>query len=139
MLFVAAVVLTLSSVRRAHASSDNDDLRPDVLACEEAVKHLVDCCPGFDAKAVTCTYYFHDDSGCGQTEWSTESPTYDEDQSACIVAMDCNRLNATGVCQRAQTALTPSSSCTADEGDNCVPGGVAYDYSEVTPKGPVCP
>jgi hypothetical protein len=69
--------------------------QPSELVCEDAVVHLLDCCPGFDAHNVDCTY---DPGGCGA------GPTYpeiSESQSACIRDESCERLRTSGVCARA--------------------------------------
>jgi hypothetical protein len=125
MLLIGLVGFGLLCVRKVHASSDSDNLRPDVLACEEAVKHLVDCCEGFNPKAVTCTYYKDENVDCDYTETTVTTPTYGEDVSACIVALDCNSLRTTGVCQRAQGAVAPSSTECDGAEDFCG----APDYS----------
>ncbi len=79
-------------------------IREDELRCEEAVAHLVDCCPGFDAKAVDC--YFTS-SSCG-----TVNTAYDIEESRCIAKLDCATLRANGVCSRAQSAQ-PNHDATA--------------------------
>ncbi len=140
ILVVGLMGLTVLSVRRVRASSDDDNLRPDVLACEEAVKKLVECCDGFDPKAVTCTYYEHETVHCDYTETASESPTYAEDESACIIALDCAKLRDSGVCRRARSAVAPSSHRFSSP-DFC--GDWAKDGSDgrstPTTSGPVCP
>ena len=74
-------------------------IREDELRCEEAVAHLVDCCPGFDAKRVDC--YFTP-TGC-----STTYPVIDIQESRCIEGLKCDQIVAAGICSRAQSA-TPS-------------------------------
>ena len=104
---VAGALLVLS-VRNARASSDVDDdnWRPDVLRCEEAVAKLVACCPRFATDAVTCTHEkVVSTSGCD--EWTTTTrvtPALDEAESACVIAASCTVLVDSGVCARAATA-----------------------------------
>ena len=73
-------------------------MRQDEFACENAVSHLQDCCQGFRAGNISCTY---DDQGC-----STIYPEFDVDQSNCILGESCATLVSSGVCSRA-TALPP--------------------------------
>jgi hypothetical protein len=77
-------------------------IREDELACEEAVAHLQDCCPGFYASSVDCTY---EPGGCGV------SPLYPEistNQGWCIRSESCAELESTGVCARA-IAMPPAT------------------------------
>jgi|SRR5580704_3368191 hypothetical protein len=67
-------------------------IRQDEFLCENAVSHLVGCCPGFDASVVECHY----DAGCLGTTY----PELDETQSNCILAQSCATLRAAGVCDR---------------------------------------
>ena len=70
-------------------------LRPDEMHCENAVARLVDCCPGFTAKQVSCEYV----EGCGATY-----PAISEDDARCIAGEGCAALVADGVCAAAATA-----------------------------------
>jgi hypothetical protein len=71
-------------------------IREDELRCEEAVAHLVDCCPGFDAKQVDCYYA---STGCG-----TIYPVFDIQESRCIAATKCPQIVEDHICSRAQGA-----------------------------------
>ncbi len=85
------------------------------LVCEDAVSHLLDCCPGFDAHNVDCTYQ---PPGCGV---SGVYPEIDSAQSSCIRAESCSRLQETGVCSRAEampngTSWSESSAVPIEDG-----------------------
>jgi hypothetical protein len=67
-------------------------IRQDEFLCENAVAHLVQCCPGFNANAVNCQY----DQGCLDTTY----PEVDESQSECILGESCGSLRANSVCDR---------------------------------------
>jgi hypothetical protein len=67
-------------------------IRQDEFLCENAVAHLVQCCPGFNANAVNCQY----DQGCLETTY----PEVDESQSECILGESCGALRANAVCDR---------------------------------------
>lgn len=67
-------------------------LREDDLECEEAVAHLEDCCPGFDARSVSCSYQ----EGCGDGRDQTGQLSVQ--QSNCIQAKSCSDLIASGTC-----------------------------------------
>lgn len=71
-------------------------IREDELRCEEAVAHLVDCCPGFDPKKVDCYFV---SGGC-----DVAYPVLDIQESRCISAMRCEEVVSAGICSRAQTA-----------------------------------
>lgn len=71
-----------------------DDLRQDVLDCEEAVAVLEHCC-GVPGTNFSCVY----SSGCGTTYPDISIP-----ESQCIRSESCETLVATGVCSRAQQA-----------------------------------
>jgi hypothetical protein len=63
-------------------------IRKDELRCEEAKKHLQECC-GFDSH-LDCHYY---EGGCD------EQPTYPQlavEQSECILSKDCSDLAVHG-------------------------------------------
>ena len=64
------------------------DMREDELDCEEAVSHLQDCCPGFDARRIECIYV----TGCGGTTY----PAISIAQSQCIRGESCSALSARG-------------------------------------------
>lgn len=67
-------------------------LREDELRCEEAVAHLLDCCPGFDPQSVSCTY----STGCG-----THLPELTIEESRCIDRTTCATILGSNICQRA--------------------------------------
>jgi hypothetical protein len=116
-LAAAAIAICLSVHARAETNNDDDELREDVLFCEDALGHLAQCCGGFDVHAVPCHY--HDDrssDGCvGSSSTDKESPAFSLSESRCIRAASCDTLNVTGVCARAQaaTAYTQTSSATS--------------------------
>jgi hypothetical protein len=70
-------------------------IREDELACEDAVSHLQECCTGFGATNIDCTY---EPGGCDS---SPQYPALSIDESACIRGQSCAALVANGVCQRA--------------------------------------
>ncbi len=71
-------------------------IREDELRCEEAVAHLVDCCPGFDAQQVDCYFV---ESGC-----DVAYPVLDIEESRCIAGKPCADVVSSGICSRAQAA-----------------------------------
>lgn len=77
----------------AASSAQANGIRHDELACEEAVKHLGDCCPGLDTQKIACEY----STGCGSTFY----PALTIDDAECIESEDCGTLRADGACARA--------------------------------------
>jgi len=72
-------------------------IREDELECEQAVAHLLDCCPGFDARRLVCMY----EGGCGSTVY----PSLPLEESKCLEALDCASIRAGDYCVRAQNAI----------------------------------
>ncbi|HEY2745407.1 MAG TPA: hypothetical protein VGL86_12310 [Polyangia bacterium] len=78
----------------------------DELACEAAVKHLIDCCPtGAPATTLDC----YAGRGCDTTK-----PDLDAAQSSQFLAESCRELDDSGACQ---TAPPPPSSSTEEQGE----------------------
>jgi hypothetical protein len=75
-------------------------LREDEIDCEKAVAYLQGCCPGF-AQSETLACEFVD--GCGVID-----PALSISQSECILGESCAQLVASGVCERARNANSPS-------------------------------
>jgi hypothetical protein len=109
------------------------DIRQDEFLCENAAGHLQQCCPGFSASAIDCTYA----PGCTTTVY----PELDATQSDCIMGESCGTLRATGVCDRVAalpfqqgldagtspaicTGATAVAVATPDSGDDGSTGGL---------------
>jgi len=107
---VAGIVVALLFAVRAEADvHDHDELREDVLSCEEALAHLTSCCAAFDPSRVPCHYHYDytETTSCdGPTSSSTdeEHPALSLDESTCIRDRACGDLIADGICDRAQKA-----------------------------------
>jgi hypothetical protein len=94
-------------------------IRNDEFACEDAVSHLQQCCPGFTGSNVSCTYDSY--SGCSS---GASFPDFTVDQSACVRSETCALLQSSGVCERALAIVAnsgesggyqdPSSASTVD-------------------------
>lgn len=119
---------------------DEQQLREDVLYCEDAIAVLEGCCPGFSGSPLTCVHYEkkHEPS-CGDGSYSTvkQDPAFVLEESQCIRAMSCATLVDTGVCKRAQEARARLSgdSWWVEGGDT--KGG--HSYSGIPPRAQVCP
>jgi hypothetical protein len=79
--------------------SCGDQLLPDEIDCEEAVSYLEHCCPGFQPGRLACVYK---QEGCS----GATHPALSVDDSTCIRGESCSTLAATGVCDRAQHAMS---------------------------------
>jgi hypothetical protein len=123
-----AAFLVLLCARPTWADADDDNLRGDVLRCEDAVAYLKSCCPGFDASKLQCDYLY-DSTGCDSPVHRID-PVFSREQSACIVGLSCGALVGNGVCARAQAATSYDCwSSPADSGVSC----------NSTPTPAVCP
>jgi len=126
------------------STTDDDNFREDVLDCENAVARLSDCCPGFRSRQVECLYHFHEEesSGCGESSASRDeiTPALSTAESDCIHSTSCAALQATGVCTRAQNALTYEAHY-ASSSTTPVLIGPTYDASSASGQShpPVCP
>ena len=89
-------------------------IREDELSCEEAVSHLTECCTGFTASRIDCTYTPPQDAGC----WATPAvyPEIGTTASECIRTESCATLQASGVCDRAVNAQTNARPGYSNEG-----------------------
>lgn len=77
----------------------SSDLREDQFECEQAVSHLIDCCPAsFDPTQVDCEY----DPGCGTPSY----PSLPVDRSKCIEQLTCGQIQAAGLCDLEQDGGT---------------------------------
>ena len=63
------------------------------FACEEAVAHLVDCCPGFDPTRVYCD---HSLGGCDGSP--PQGPDVSKTTGKCLRAQSCAQLQTKGYC-----------------------------------------
>jgi hypothetical protein len=82
-------------------------LRNDEVDCEEAVKRMEDCCPGFNHDAVQCVF----NDGCG-----ISYPDLTPGESSCIIGASCNALLGAGVCQRVEQRSAHSNDPEMPEG-----------------------
>lgn len=138
------VVCTLLACRSGDEHDDNN-FRADVIECEDALAHLEECCPGFDATPVLCNFYYDKTSGCGSTETSSEEPALTQAESSCIRDRSCEALVENKVCERAQaarsykkqtsTSITSSSSSSsgAYTSYGASPSGQAVSHTTVCP------
>jgi hypothetical protein len=102
---VSLVVCTLLACRtNDDGEHDDNNFRPDVIECEDALSRLETCCPGFDAAPVLCNFYYDKSGGCGPVETNSVKPAFDESESRCIRDRSCDALVREKVCERAQAA-----------------------------------
>lgn len=103
--------MLIASIFACSSSTDTNNFREEVFYCEEALAQLESCCPGFNARAVTCYHYYHESTGCdGKTTSTHEDPAIGTREGQCILSRDCNALVTGRVCERAQVAKFPSKS-----------------------------
>jgi hypothetical protein len=88
-------------------------VRHDEFDCENAVSHLSECCPGFIASSIDCTYA----PGCEPVY-----PELDVAQSDCIRGERCEVLRSTGVCDRAMGLHQPRGSASSGANVAVCPG-----------------
>ena len=71
-------------------------IRQDEYLCENAVSHLVQCCPRVAVSSINCTYTPPD--GCNR---SAVEPDIAPDAAECILHRSCEELQADGACDHA--------------------------------------
>jgi hypothetical protein len=140
-VFFAVTTVSLGANAFSMQVEDDDNFRPDVIACEEAVEKLVECCPDLPARAIDCRYLHRRD------EWSvgcTSSGSYDEysypalnqTESACIKESSCQALIGARVCERARVATPYVDS---DKTPSIHGGPPPPDMRDPQSHPPVCP
>ncbi len=70
-------------------AAPESEIREDEVECEEAVAHLVQCCPGFDPTKVNCEYLAP--QGCS----GGRQPELDVDTSRAIRRLACAEVEST--------------------------------------------
>jgi hypothetical protein len=129
------VLACMTAAGRAHgeSTSNDDNFLPDVMWCEEAVERLVDCCPGFDPRRLSCRHSHHFSSGgCGSgSERSDVWPALSAEESSCVKATSCTTLIERDVCGRAQEALAYTAKRSTSA------GGTTEESKQT--HAPVCP
>ena len=98
------VVCALLACSSNGDKKDDNNFREDVIECEDALDKLIDCCPGFDATPVLCTYYYSQQSGCTTSTTESVQPAFSLGESKCIRDKSCGQMQEDGVCERAQKA-----------------------------------
>jgi hypothetical protein len=68
--------------------------------CEEAVKHLEDCCPGFNTYLVSCVA----GRGCDNTR-----PDIDDPLATQVRDESCDELRAAGACEAPPKSPKPAN------------------------------
>jgi hypothetical protein len=117
---------------------DDQQLREDVLYCEDAVAYLETCCVGFVPQKLACVHYQKETQpSCGSGGYSLEKedPALDLAESKCITARSCDVLVRQGVCGRAQAARALRSGTSYDEegGSARPPTTYATQHAKVCP------
>ncbi len=69
------------------------------LDCEQAVAHMVECCPDFDARTINCSR-----SGCGGTS-SYSGIDLSYARSSCILGASCEVLRKSGACEQPKKVI----------------------------------
>ena len=129
-----AVLVVLLAARTSHADRDDDNLRRDVLLCEDAIEHAKDCC-GPDAVAgLECRFLHNVNEGCGNSTVEHIDPDLYANESDCIRERECDEMRAERICERLATVprLGRRSSTTSSN---------TQPVPRTTPGGhvPVCP
>ena len=93
LLTVPAALLSLMLLGGAEGVDKSE------LECEEAVKHLIDCCPSdAPAKLVDCQV----GRGC-----DSRPPDLSSARSTCLMNASCDDLYQSGACDTPKTAACP--------------------------------
>ena len=82
---------------------DHDNLREDVLYCEEAVSALKACCRNVDLSSISCEYsydYYPAATCAGTSRTESKVPDLSIAESQCILSATCAQLNELGGCAR---------------------------------------
>jgi hypothetical protein len=104
---VTVVAFALAFI--AIACSDTDNMREDVLLCEEAASHYESCC-GHPMANLKCWYEFSCLLDCSHTG-DTSVPDLDTGKSRCLMNLGCGDMKGYGVCEQTKSSLDLSKAC----------------------------
>lgn len=128
------LLASLSASYRARADTDDDQqLRDEVIECEDAYARLRACCPGFSAPKVQCNYEVV--SGCVTS--SSTMPGIARYEASCIRSQSCAELVDGKVCARAAALSDERTSSDAFDAGSRSSSGLS-GASGATRR-PVCP
>jgi hypothetical protein len=102
--WTASLVITGALAYNTTTSSDDDNFREDVLACENAVATIESCCPDVHAPNDACLYHhytYEEDCGCMSGSVSAHDdrwPVLDLTASRAILAKTCDEIAGRGDC-----------------------------------------
>jgi hypothetical protein len=91
------------------ACSDTDNVREDVVLCEEAASHYASCC-GHDLAGLQCRYAFSCFLDCAHAGDSSQ-PDLDATKSRCMMNLSCGDLKDRGICEKTKSNLDLGGSC----------------------------
>jgi hypothetical protein len=120
ILLGAALVVTGAIACNTTVESDDDNLREDVLTCENAVAVVESCCPFVQAPPDACLYhhyYKREDCGCmsGDATWTDDrQPAFDLATSQAILAGTCDAVTARGGCAAVAAVLAKPNATHSD-------------------------
>lgn len=84
-----AIAFVLIAPRLVGCDKDFHNIDEGAALCNEAMSHLVDCCPGFDPTPhITCDS--HDVYDCNGNKDGHIDAEIGEEQSRCIIDADCS-------------------------------------------------
>ena len=99
---VAGAVFSVLIACSGSEVHDHDNLREDVLYCEEALSALKACCPNFDARSISCEYSYDyvPTTSCAVDNSQTiiKLPDFGLAESQCLLNTTCGALKARGAC-----------------------------------------
>jgi hypothetical protein len=93
----------------AIACSDTDNMREDVLLCEEAAAHYESCC-GHAMQGLQCRYEFSCLLDCSHTG-DTSVPDLDAGKSRCLMNLGCSDVTGYGLCAQSKSSLNLAKAC----------------------------
>jgi hypothetical protein len=91
------------------ACSDTDNMREDVVLCEEAASHYESCC-GHPLSGLQCVYEYSCLIDCSHAG-DTSVPDLAATQSRCMMGLSCGDLAARGICSQSKATLSLAGAC----------------------------
>lgn len=104
LLFLTPLVV--SSGLACDPGVDDENFREDVILCEDALSHVLACCPGLAPPQTACEYYFSSStSSCGcsgtsgnSTSTTRRTPVLSLTRSAALADGSCADISANDGC-----------------------------------------
>jgi hypothetical protein len=104
----ATACVVASSIALGSACGESDNMREDVILCEQAASHYLGCC-GHALPGLSCKYELSCLISCAHEDATT--PLFDANVSRCFMDLSCDSIRSRGMCQEGRSNLNLAGVC----------------------------